>query len=239
MKYDDDMAPEQIRAPHMPHALLTRVAEQNVNLMGPRPPLRLFCGGQVAYQTDDGPVTWQQYWDTRWLRLHPAFHADSPQYQATAAAYPDAQEVITAGAAGPGWQRPTPGVSPATADAARTADRIAPDTAGVPDDFRPDPALVKQLPQVMASQEDRFCDEVGAATQDSPVTPKDLTAVSGMGRSWVFDRLGALAEIGMVTQVSRGRYAVVPGSDIRAGMREIKSRNDRLAREAAELAGAQ
>lgn len=237
MKYDDAMAPEQIRAPHMPHALLTRVAEQNVNLMGARPPLRLYCGDQVACQTDDGPVTWQEWWDARWLRLHPAFHADSPQHQAAAAA-----EVVTGGAAGPGWQRqhtPATSSSPAAADAARTADRITPDNAGVPDDFRPDPELVRQLPQVMASQEDRFCDQVEAAAQDSPATPKDLTAASGMGRSWVFDRLAALAEIGMVTQVSRGRYAVVPGSDIRAGLREIKTRNDRLAREARDMINAQ
>ena len=109
----------------------------------------------------------------------------------------------------------------------------------IPADFRPDPELVRRLPQVIASQEDRFCDTLEAATGTSPATPSDLMAACGMGRSWVFDRLGALAEIGMVTQVSRGRYAMVPGSDVRAGLREIKDRNDRLAREARDLINAQ
>jgi hypothetical protein len=228
MKYGKDVAPEQIRAPHMPHQLLTRIASQNAALLGSRPPLRLYCGDQIAYQSEDGPVTWQQWWDQRWLYLHPAFHADSPQYQAASAA---------AGPQPPAGPPPPP--SPEAADAARTADRIAPDAVGVPDDFRPDPELVKTLPQVIASQEDRFCETLEAATQDSPVTPRDLITACGMSRSWVFDRLGALAEIGMVTQVSRGRYATVPGSDIRAGLAEIKDRNDRLAREARDLLNAQ
>ena len=234
MKYNQEMAPEQIRAPHMPHDLLTRIAAQNAALMGPRPPLRLYCGDQIAYETENGPVTWQRWWDTRWLRLHQAFRGDSPQWQAAAAEYPAlAGEIAeTEALQQQDWSRPS---SPAAADAARTADRITPDPSGVPADFRPDPDLVKRLPQVIASQQDRFCDELETATADSPVRPKELIAASGMSESWVHDRLGALQEIGQVTLVSRGRYAAVPGADIRAGLAEIKTRNDRLAREAKQM----
>lgn len=229
IKDGPEITPEQIRTPLMEHDLVARIAAQNAALLGPRQPLRLYCGDQIAYQTEDGPVTWQQWWDARWLRLHKAFHADSPQYQAAAAA------------AGPQDSPPSgqvPPPSPGAAEAAATAARLTPGIVA-PDDFRPDPALVKQLGKVLATQEDRFCDALEAATAGSPATPKGLESASGMGRSWVFDRLGALAEIGMVTQVSRGRYAVVPGSDVRAGLREIKDRNDRLAREARDLINAQ
>jgi len=252
--------PEQVRTPLIEHAFLEQIASQNAALLGPRPPVRLWCGDQVAYQTDDGPVTWQQWWDDRWLHLHPAFRADSPQYQAAAAGReqdpdmdPDGLLAAISRLVRDGIVTPddmTPGTlakalaahektpSPPNTTGAPASANGAPAMDQVPDDFRPDPKLVKRLPQVIASQTDLFCDTLEAATQSSPVTPADLIAACGMSRSWVFDRLGALAEIGVVTQVSRGRYAMVPGSDIRIGLAEIKARNDRLAREAAELVNA-
>jgi hypothetical protein len=232
IKYGKDATPEQIRTPLMEHELLTRIATQNAALLGPRPPLVLWCGKQVAYETKDGrPVTWQEWWDTRWLRLHPAFRADSPQYQAAIAEYPDlAAEVTGTGALKPqGWSRQSPSPEPAAA---------SPAAAQLPGDFTPDPRLVGQLPAELASQEDRFCAALSAATADSPITPKDLMTASDRGKSFVHDRLGALAEIGQITQVSRGQYAALPGSDIRAGLAEIKDRNDRLNREAREMVNA-
>jgi len=110
---------------------------------------------------------------------------------------------------------------------------------GVPADFRPDPALVKALPPVMAAQRDQFCHLLEAATPASPITPKDLAARSGMSRSWVSDRLKALAEIGLVTTASRGQYYAIPGASIAAGLAEIKARADRLAAEARQLIDAQ
>lgn len=249
--YDKDgpnVTPEQIRAPKMPHDLLTAIASQNAALIGPRPPLRLFCGAQVAYEVtagrdEDGteirrPVTWQEWWDARWARLPEAFRKDSPQYQAAIAEHPyAAAEVIEQARHA---TRPVPSPEPGTGDGRSAAARIAAEMGAqrVPDDFRPDPKLVKQLGKVMATQEDRFCDTLEGAAADSPVSPSDLMKASGMGRSWVFDRLGALAEIGLITQVSRGRYTAVPGADIRRGLTEIKSRSDRLAREAREIANA-
>jgi hypothetical protein len=223
IKDGPDADPEQIRTPLMEHALLERIAAQNAALLGARPPLRLYCGADTAFQSADGPVTWQQWWDTRWLRLHRAFHGDSPQYQSAAAV---AEPLFPA----------VPGPSPVPAAAPLPAAVAEP--AALPDDFEPDPRLVGQLPAELASQEDRFCAALQAATADSPVTPRDLMTASGRAKSWVHDRLGALVDIGQVTQVSRGRYASLPGSDIRAGLGEIRDRNDRLNREAREMVNA-
>ena len=231
VKDGPDATPEQIRTPLMDHALLERVASQNAALLGPRPPLRLYCGDQVAYEVvtgrdDDGkevrrPVTWQEWWDARWLRLHPAFRGDSPQHQAAAAA------------AGPepAWQEApasSPSASPAGPAGGSAASRL-------PAGFVPDPRLVRQLGATIAAQEARFSELLQAATADSPVTPKDLVRESGMSRSWVHDRLSALAEIGVIAQVSRGMYYSLPGADVTAGLREIKARNDRLNTEAREM----
>ena len=232
IKYGKNAIPEQIRAPYMPHQLFFRIAAQNARLLGPRPPLRLYCGGQVAYRAGDRDVTWQEWWDTRWLRLHPAFRADSPQYQAAVAEAGGAPGTqVTADAAAP-----VPSPAPGTGDARSAAARIAGEDAGlmsrIPADFRPDPRLVSQLPAMMASQEDRFAGALEAADADSPATPKDLMAASGFASSWVHGRLAALAEIGLVTQLSKGRYVTVPGGDIRRGLQEIKDRNARLNAEA-------
>jgi hypothetical protein len=231
VKDGPDATPEQIRTPLMEHALLERIAVQNARLLGQRPPLRLYCGEQVALRAGDREVTWQEWWDTRWLRLHPAFHADSPQYQAAIADSPfaAADAVNAARAATP----PVPSPEPGTGDAASAAARLAEDSAAqVPDDFRPDPRLVARLPQVIASQEDRFADALQAADSGSPATPKDLIAASGFSPSWVHGRLGALMEVGQVTQVTRGRYVTVPGGDVRRGLAEIRDRNARLNAEA-------
>ena len=226
MKDGPEVTPEQIRAPHMSHELLIRIASQNVALLGPRPPLRLWCGAQAAYETKDGQVvTWQEWWDVRWFRLHEAFHPDSPQYQAAIAAA--GPEYVLAGRHSP-------------APAASTAAPAGGDERGavLPDSFTPDPRLVSQLPAELASQEDRFCAALQSATPDSPITPKELMTASGRAKSWVHDRLGALAETGQITQVSRGQYAALPGSDIPAGLAGIKARTDRLNAEARQMVNA-
>ena len=232
--------PEQVRAPHMPHSLFFRVAAQNAALMGARPPLRLYCGAEVACRADGRDVTWQEWWDTRWLRLDPAFHAGSPQYQAAVAESPYAAAEVAAQAqhAAVPVPSPAPGAGDARSTAARLADDDAALMARVPAGFRPDPELVRQLPRVIASQEERFAEALQGAGADSPATPKTLMAGSGRGSSWVHDQLAALLEIGYVTQVSRGQYAPVPGMAIRRGMAEIKARNARLARQARETVNA-
>ena len=235
-----DVTPEQIRAPHMPHSLLVRVATQNTALLGQRPPLTLYCGAQVAYETADGPVTWQQWWDERWLRLPAAFREDSPQYQEVAARYAqdatgDDRLAAIARLVRDGIVKASDVTADTLAAALAIHDSSHSPAARLPADFRPDPRLVGQLGAAIASQEARFCSVLQAATADSPVTPKDLTRESGMSRSWVHDRLAALLEIGQITQVSRGMYASLPGSDIKAGLGEIKARNDRLNAEARQI----
>jgi len=223
IKDGQDADPEQIRTPLMEHAMLERIATQNAALLGPRAPLFLYCGTSTACETPDGPVTWQEWWDARWLRLPEAFRADSPQHAAAVAAGPEAARTVGASP------------SPATAAEMPGADSAA---SRLPAGFSPDPRLLDRLPAALASQEDRFCAALQAATAGSPVTPRDLMAESGRAKSWIHDRLAALLETGQITQVSRGRYAALPGSDIRAGLDEIRDRNDRLNREARDMINA-
>ena len=232
IKDGPDAFPEQVRAPKMEHELLLRIVTQNTRLLGARPPLRLYCGSEPS----PAGVTWQEWWDTRWLRLDPAFHGISPQYQAAIADSPSAAaDATTAAQAAAG---PMPSPEPGAGDGASAAARIAEETAdlmsGIPDDFRPDPRLVARLPQVIATQEDLFAEALEGADATSPATPKDLGVTSGRGRTWCHGQLGALMEIGYVTQVTRGQYVPVPGMDIRQGMQLIKDRNARLNREAVQ-----
>jgi hypothetical protein len=240
IKDGPDMFPEQVRAPKMDHDLFYRVAAQNVALIGARPPLRLYCGAETAFRAGDRDVTWQEWWDTRWLRLDDAFHAISPQYQAAVADSPHAAAAVAAEARQAAGTVPSP--APGAGTGQEAAARIAADGAAlmarVPDDFRPDPELVRRLPQVIAGQEERFAEALQGAAADSPATPRDLSRESGRSRSWVHDQVGALLEIGYVTQVSYGQYAPVPGMSIRQGLAEIKARNARLAREARQKVNA-
>jgi hypothetical protein len=235
VKDGKNATPEQIRAAYMPHELLARIAGQNARLLGGRPPLRLYCGGRTAFRTGEGDVTWQQWWDRRWLRLDPELRGSSPQYREALGRYGESP-VTEVAAEGRRADIPVPSPEPGSGDAASAAARLAADDAElmsrVPDDFAPDPRLVAKLPAAMATQEDRFADALEAADATSPVTPRDLIGASGFGHSWVHDRLNALVETGFVTQVTRGRYAALPGSDIRLGLKGIRERNDQLGREA-------
>jgi len=230
IKDGPEASPEQVRAPHMPHELLLRIATQNARLLGARRRLHLYCGNEMC----PAGVTWQQWWDSRWLRLDPAFHAISHQYQAAAADSPAAAaEVITTAQAG---VAPFPAAEPGTGDAASAAARLAAEDADlmsrIPDDFRPDPRDVALLPRLIATQEERFADALEAADATSPATPRSLAAESGRGRTWCHGQIGALVEIGYVTQVTRGQYIPVPGMDVREGMRLVRERNARLGDEA-------
>lgn len=242
--------PEQVRAPHMPHELLLRIATQNARLLGARPPLRLYCGGEVAYRVVTGKdgdgrdvrrdVTWQEWHDTRWLRLDPAFHGISPQYQAAVADSPHAAaDAVSSSQAA---VTPVPSPEPGAGDARSAAARIAEETADladrIPDDFRPDPRIVARLPRIIASQEDRFAEALEAADASSPATPRNLGEISGRGRTWCHGQLGALLEVGYVTQVSRGQYVPAPGMDVRQGMQLVRDRNARLGAEARQKVNA-
>ena len=216
---------EQMRAPHMPHDLLAKIALQNCALKMDRPPLRLYAS------------RWQGWWDSRWERLPEIFRELSPQYQRYAAMmaaasphdYNRASEQIAEAA------RPAealPASAPGEGDGAAVAARIAREQArlaAVPGDFRPDPAMVAALPRVMSRKQQSFADALESATRSRPVSPGQLTELSGMSESWVHQQLRRLADLGAAVQVSRGRYA--GDGDVAAAMEVIRSADDHLLRE--------
>jgi len=219
--------PEQVRGPHMPHKLLEQVAAQNTALVH-RPPLRLYCGDQDA----GNGQTWQEWWDTRWLRLHPAFHDISPQYQAAVASSP--AQAFTAMPAPP---EPQPAPAPGEGDAKQAAARIQAEMDelyGGRTDVNP--AKVNLGP-VITRQKEAFA----AALESAPpggISPAQLAAESGRGRTWVHGQLTALVDLGAVTQIGRGRYVPAAGQDIRRALAAIRENGDRLHREARQMVDA-
>jgi hypothetical protein len=217
---------EKIRAPYMPHDLLSRIMLQNCALKMGRPPLRLYA------------ARWQGWWDTRWERLPEIFRELSPQYQRyaamLAAASPqdyNAASADLAEAVRPA--EPLPAAAPGEGDGAAAAARIAREQArlaAVPDDFRPDPAMVAALPRVMNRKWQSFADALESATRARPVSPGQLLELSGMSESWVHQMLRRLAGLGAVAQVGRGRYAG-EGGGVAAAMEVIRAADDDLLRE--------
>jgi hypothetical protein len=216
---------EQIRAPYMPHDLLAKIMLQNCALKMDRPPLRLYA------------ARWQGWWDTRWERLPEIFRDLSPQYQRyaamMAAASPQDYHQASAGiAAATRPDSPLPASAPGEGDGAAVAARIAREQArlsAVPDDFRPDPQLVAALPRVMNRKWASFADALESATRSRPVSPGQLTELSGMSESWVHQQLRRLADLGAAVQIGRGRYA--GDGDVAAAMEVIRSADDDLLRE--------
>ena len=228
---------EQIRAPNMPHPLLKKIAAQNA-----RPwtalPLRLYCGNEIAY----GDVTWQQWWDSRWGRLDPAFHEISPQYQEWAAmnaarspaeAFAAGQE-IRAAVEEAVIPAAVPGEGDARSAAARIADELERAHRGVAPDVIP-PRV--NLGPVIVAKKEAFATALESA-RGNGISPAQLMQESGMGRAWVFQTLKVLAEMGTITQLGRGRYVKAPGEDVGQALETIKAGNDRLYREARETVDA-
>ena len=227
---------EQVRAPHMPHSLLKKIAAQNAAMLGTRPPLRLYCGGEIAF----GETTWQQWWDARWGRLDPAFHEISPQYQAYAAiraascpaqafaAAAPAREMAAAAAA------PLPS-EPGEGDAASAAERIRRELeqtySGVMEGaIRPN----RNLGAVLSQNKEQFAEALASAPA-AGISPKELIAESGMSPPWVHQKLARLQEVQVVTKLGRGRYAAIPGADIREAMAALDAAGERLLREAVAI----
>jgi hypothetical protein len=238
IKDGKDATPEQVRAPHMPHPLLKKIAAQNARLLDGRPPLTLYCGSQIAA----GDMTWQQWWDSRWGRLDEAFHALSPQYQEWAALQSArspaeafaATEAARAAAAPAG---PLP-ANPGEGDAASAAERIRRELAdahrGVPGNFVP-PKV--NLRPVITRQKGTFATALESAPPEG-ISPTQLMDESGMSSAWVYQKLSGLVEAGVATKLGRGRYAPVAGGDIREAMSVLDAGNEQLYREARETVDA-
>lgn len=216
--------PEQVRAPKMPHSLFKELMAANTRRVL-RPPLKLFCGSQMSPLG----VTWQEWWDRRWLRLDPAFRAISPQYAEAADEFggaeaempeveePEAAPVTRRAAATPPLQ--------GQESAAAVAARIAEETAG--EDAVPTASAAASVADVLRSQEDRFAAALAAAGPRG-ASPGELVRVSGMGRTWVQDRLKALTERGALTRLKQGLYAPRPGRDVAAELAAVKAGADAL-----------
>ena len=219
---------EQMRAPHLPHELLEKIALQNCALKESRPPLRLYAS------------RWQSWWDTRWERLPEIFRPICPQYQRYAAMlaaagpqeFDEASREI-ADAIRPA--EPLPSAVPGEGDGAAVAARLEQERSrlsAIPDDFTPSPALVARLPGALNRKWQSFADALESSSRARPVSPGQLRELSGMSESWVHPMLRRLAEAGAVTQVSRGRYAAAgQDGEVAAAMIAIRTADDDLLRE--------
>jgi hypothetical protein len=223
--------PEQVRAPLMEHRLLRKVAAQNAAMLGTRPPLRLYCGSEQAMPG----VTWQQWWNSRWGRLDPAFHDISPQYQAYAATLSASSPAAAFAATAPAREMaaaagaPLPS-EPGEGDAASAAERIrrelAQTYAGVMDGaIRPN----RNLAQAVSHRKEAFAEALTSAPADG-ISPAQLMDESGMATTWVHQMLGNLAGMSAVTKIGRGRYVAV--GDVRQAMATLDAEYERLYRDA-------
>jgi hypothetical protein len=224
---------EQVRAPYMPHSLLKKIAAQNAAALGTRPPLRLYCGAEMS----PAGVTWQQWWDSRWARLDPAFREISPQYQAYAAMMASSSPAQAFAAAAPAREMaaaagaPLPS-EPGEGDAASAAERIRRELeqtySGVMEGaIRPN----RNLGAVLSQNKEQFAEALTSAPSGG-ISPKELIAESGMSPPWVHQKLALLQEAQAVTKLGRGRYAAVPGADVREAMAALDAAGERLFREA-------
>ena len=209
-----DGASAPCRGPHMDHDLVREIAARNAAIG--RPPLRLFCGDQVAYRAGDRDVTWQEVYDSRHARLPAAFrpaghHAPAPP--------PEAPMIPTV-------------TVPETPE--QIAQRIEDEVASIPDLADPplvDPAVLADAVTRRKMLWARLLTEAPAAG----ISPAQLTEGSGMSRSWTHLQLTALTDLGVITKPADGRYLSVPGQDVWAGLERIREANSRLAEEARQM----
>jgi hypothetical protein len=222
---------EQGRAPKMEHRLFKQIAAQNAAMVY-RPSLVLWCGDEDA----GNGQTWQEWWDTRWTRLDPAFHDISPQYQA-ATALSRGLSPAEAFAARPQPPEPAPAAAPGEGDAKAAAARIAGELDGIYGGLEDVKPVKVNLAPVIAKQKDDFATALESAPPGG-ISPTQLKKESGMSEPWVYQQLRALVDLGAVTQIGRGRYVPVAGSDIRQAMAEIRDQAARLYREAKQMVNA-
>lgn len=234
---DGEKAPvQQIRSPHMPHSLLRKIGAQNARLLGDRRPLRLWCGN------DPSPIpglSWQQWWDGRWGRLDPAFHAISPQYQQYAAilaaespasAHAAVSAIAEQARAAAVPVASEPGLGTPAEAAARMNEELTACYSGVME-----PAIQPRsdLGRIVRTEIERFIIALESAP-DQGISPAQLMAESGRAKTWVHGRLGKLIELGAATQIRRGLYRPMPDADLRRAMATIDAEAARLFGEARE-----
>lgn len=167
------------------------------------PPLGLYCGSEQC--PVPGYRTWQEWWSRRWERLPEAFRGDSPQYRQWAESQPQPESREP--------QEDTPAPQPAPAPQAPPPATVAA-PAGPPPPGAPE--HVRRAAFTVAAQ----------ACAGTVVTPAQLAAASGMGRTWVQQRLRYLVTAGAATQAGRGEYVMAPGADIASALAAEKAGED-------------
>jgi hypothetical protein len=76
-------------------------------------------------------------------------------------------------------------------------------------------------------QEDRFIAALVCTAEGGPVTTARLIAVSGWQRHWVARILPVLVAEGCITRVATGHFVIVPGADLREGIRVAREQAQR------------
>jgi hypothetical protein len=231
---------QQIRTPEMKHSLLKKIGAQNARLLGDRRPLRLWCGNEPSPIPG---VTWQQWWDSRWGRLDPAFHAISPQYrqyaailaaESPASAHAAVSAIAEQARAAAVPVASEPGLGTPAEAAARMNEELAACYSGVME-----PAIQPRgdLGRIVRTEIERFIIALESAP-DQGISPAQLMAESGRAKTWVHGRLGKLIELGAATQIRRGLYRPMPDVDLRHAMATIDAEAARLFGEARESVNA-
>jgi hypothetical protein len=221
-----DAASAPCRGPHMPHDLVRDITAASP--AADRPPLVLWCRDQVAYYAgDDGqePVTWQDIYDGRRDRLPASFRPGGQ-----AAARPPQEASMNT------HTPPAPALPPPPDSPAAIADRIEDELGALPDDD-PSPVDAALLEDAITSKK-RLWARLLQQAPDGGIKPAQLTAGSGLGRTWTHEQLNALMEMRVITRLSTGRYTPVPGQDVWAGLERIRRANDHVAGEARRLVAA-
>ena len=231
---------EQIRAPHMPHALLKRIAAQNAALLGTAPPAapvlrRTRSPTRPRRPGDLAAVVGQP----GGCRLHEAFRADSPQYQQYAAilaaespasAHAAVSAIAEQARAAAVPVASEPGLGTPAEAAARMNEELAACYSGV---IEPAIQPRSDLGRIVRTEIERFIIALESAP-DQGISPAQLMAESGRAKTWVHGRLGKLIELGAAAQIRRGLYRPMPDADLRRAMATIDAEAARLFGEARE-----
>ncbi len=206
---------ERIRAPHVPHRLLEEITAANARDVKRPPRLQLWCGGEPS---GIGGLTWQEWWDRRWLRIDPALRSVSPQYAEAAEEFGEPK----APSGSPSAAAPPPGEDPDTGAAVAAA--IARETEGP--DLAPTAAAEAAVRGTGTTRREKFAAALASAAPPG-ITRGALAEASGYSPSLVSAELKRLAERGAAVSQDQ-RWLPVPGRDVLAELLAAKAGDDAL-----------
>jgi hypothetical protein len=225
---DSETSPEQIRGPHLAHAAATELAIRNAELTELHSrPLRAYCGAQPI-SAEQGALTWQQVYDSRWSRLPASFRRDAPQVQAT-----PPQETAT-GANKINFRPVHPDAALINADIDESPD-VSDEDIRRARDLRAERGEAIDFGSEHDRRRARFASLLESASERG-ITPAQLKAASGLGRTWIHENLAALCAGGAARKIADGRYVALTG-DVAGALAVIHGEADDLAAAARQMAG--